>query len=130
VDADGHIQLPEQFKDDAPFILTKGLDGCLMLAPEAYFRSLSEKVRRLALTDRRSRTFRRHLFALAVQVKPDERNRIPVPSHLRDYANLGDTAVVVGNDAYLEIWDVGAWQRMLSEMDHMVQQDDWEIEGI
>ena len=55
LDTDGHLLLPEQVTDASeatPFILTKGLDGCLMLAPQGYFSTLREKVQALPLTDR------------------------------------------------------------------------------
>ncbi len=127
--ADGYLSLPAQFTE-AQFILTKGLDGCLMLAPRDYFASLQAKVRALPLTSRRSRSFRRHLFAHATPVAADSQNRIFIPESLRTYANLTDTVVVIGNDAYLEIWNVEAWEQMSQAVDLMVQEEDWQLEGI
>lgn len=132
IDADGHLLLPELFTEViTSFVLTKGLDSCLMLAPQCYFSSLREKVQALPFTDKLSRSFRRHLFASAMHASLDQQRRIFVPDQLRAYANLADAAVVVGNDAYLEIWNAKDWtdnQNLV--MEQIVQKDGWRLEGI
>jgi MraZ protein len=131
IDTDGYLLLPDDFPEADPFILTKGLDGCLLLAPQGYFSSLREKVQALPFTDKLSRSFRRHLFASAMNASPDQQRRIYLPDGLRRYANLADAAVVVGNDAYLEIWDASDWERtQLQVTEQIVQEDGWRLEGI
>ncbi len=134
LDTDGHLLLPVQVADVSeaePFVLTKGLDGCLMLAPQGYFSSLRERVQALPFTDKLSRSFRRHLFANAMAASPDRQRRIFVPEGLRRYANLADAAVVVGNDAYLEIWNASDWAHTQElATDQIVQENGWRLEGI
>ena len=134
LDADGHLLLPKSLFESAeavPFVLTKGLDGCLLLAPQSYFSSLREKVQALPFTDKLSRLFRRHLFASAMTASPDQQHRIFVPDGLRRYANLADAAVVVGNDTYLEIWNTSDWDGNQAQLvDQIVQEDGWRLEGI
>ncbi|HHB91539.1 MAG TPA: division/cell wall cluster transcriptional repressor MraZ [Anaerolineae bacterium] len=130
LDAEGRLSLPEDFLGKGEFVLTKGLDGCLMLAPQAFFASLSQKVRELPFTRRSVRAFRRHLYASATPVTSDSHNRIIIPENLRAYAGLTETAVVVGNDAYLEIWNEQAWEEMTQTIERMVQEEGWQLEGI
>jgi MraZ protein len=131
LDADGYLLLPEQLADSKPFVLTKGLDGCLMLAPKSYFEKLSEKTRTLPLTNQVARLFRRHLFASATPVQPDGNNRIQVPEKLRAYAHLNGEAMVVGNDEYLEIWSVQNWDEVQARLiDETIESDGWQLEGI
>ncbi|HEY53789.1 MAG TPA: hypothetical protein G4N94_10060 [Caldilineae bacterium] len=90
---ESHLLLPKPLAGiigATQFILTKGLDGCLLLAPPAYFSVLQAKVQALPFTDKSSRSFRRHLFANAALTVPDSQNRISVPARLRQYANLSD----------------------------------------
>lgn len=49
----------------------------------------------------------RTYLAPAEQVSPDQRGRIAVPPHLRDYAELraGRIAVVVGMETHFELWN-------------------------
>jgi MraZ protein len=131
LDSDGYLLLPAQFSTTTPFVLTKGLDGCLMLAPQSYFSSLSEKVRALPISNQLGRLFRRHLFAHALQVIPDEKRQIFVPDALRTYAGLSDEVILVGNDVYLEIWNVNAWlEKQARLIDEAISQEDWQLEGI
>jgi len=134
LDADGYLLLPKSLLDSAEattLVLTKGLDGCLLLAPEGYFSSLRDKVQALPFTDKLSRSFRRHLFASAMTVSPDQQHRIFLPEGLRRYAHLVDVAVVVGNDAYLEIWNASDWDDTQTQMvDQIVQEEGWRLAGI
>ncbi len=131
LDSDGYLLLPAQLSATTSFILTKGFDGCLMLAPQSYFSSLSEKVRALPISNQMGRFFRRHLFAHASQVVPDEKRRIFVPAALRSYANLTDEVMLVGNDVYLEIWNVDDWtDKQAILMDEAISGGDWQLEGI
>ena len=102
-----------------------------MLAPEGYFSTLREKVQALPFTDKLSRSFRRHLFASAMTATPDQQHRIFLPDGLRRYANLVDAAVVVGNDAYLEIWNASDWADTQAQVvEQIVQEDGWRLAGI
>ncbi len=130
LDADGFLILPEHIPPATRFVLAKGLDGCLLLAPSAYFAALQEKIRALPLTDKRSRTLRRHFYASATPVTPDSHNRIRIPEKLRAYAGLTETVAIIGNDAYLEIWNTDAWDAMSREADRMIEEEGWQLEGI
>jgi len=133
-DTDGYLLLSEELfetSETTSFILTKGLDGCLLLAPQGYFSTLREKVQALPFTDKLSRAFRRHLFASAMPASLDQQHRIFVPGRLREYANLADAAVVVGNDAYLEIWNASDWDDIQRQVvDQIVKEDGWRLAGI
>jgi len=130
IDPQGHLLLPPHLSSQSEFVLSKGLDGCLMLSPQPYFRHIQARAEALPLTDKRSRAFRRHLFASAMPVTPDSQHRIPIPSSLRAYAGLDKEAVLVGNDRYLEVWSVDAWERMSQMVDEMLQKEDWLLEGV
>ena len=42
------------------------------------------------------------------------RDRISIPSQLRDYAGLDRECIVVGNHATIEIWNPQAWDSYLA----------------
>ena len=134
LDAEGYLLLPKpllETAEAAPLILTKGLDGCLLLAPQNYFSVLRKKVQALPFTDKLSRSFRRHLFASAMPASPDNQRRIFVPDRLREYANLTGTAIIVGNDAYLEIWNASHWaDTQMQVADQLTHQGGWILEGV
>ena len=106
------------------------MDGCLLLAPQDYVSRLAERVRALPLTDPAARLLRRHLFSAAVPASPDGSTTLSITPQLRAFANLSDQVVIVGNDAYLEVWNPQAWERMKEEGVKMMMQEDWSLEGI
>ncbi len=133
-DAEGYLLLPKpliEIAETTPLILTKGLDGCLLLAPQAYFSTLQAKVQTLPFTDKSSRSFRRHLFASAMFTSLDQQRRMLVPDSLRKYANLEDTVVIVGNDTYLEIWNESHWSEIQARMMNQTAfEGGWRLDGV
>jgi len=59
---------------------------------------------------------RRHREAAAHEADPDGQGRLTLPSHLREYANLQNAAVVIGNSDHLEVWEPGRWRAELAKV--------------
>jgi MraZ protein len=114
VDEKGRVTIPARYREeleDGAYV-TRGLDGCLVLYPDAEWKLLTEKVKTLPMTDRRARDLRRFFYGSATESMPDRQGRILIPSYLREYASIGSDATVVGMDTYIEIWHPEAWQAM------------------
>ncbi len=114
VDDKGRVTIPARYRQDLEdgAYVTRGLDGCLVLYPDTEWRVLTEKVKALAMTDRRARDFRRFFFGSAAEAAPDRQGRILIPAYLREYASIGNEVTVVGMDTYVEIWNPETWQMM------------------
>ncbi len=106
------------------------MDGCVLLAPRDYFAGLQAKIHQLPLTRRNARALRRHSFAHATTAAPDAQCRIWVPPQLRAFAQLDHQVVLVGNDAYLELWNPDLWDQVRRDMETQQQDEDWLIPGI
>ena len=48
-------------------------------------------------------------FGSASELTLDGQGRVALPTHLRQHAAIGDTAVVVGAINYIEIWNKDLW---------------------
>ena len=68
------------------------------------WQELSTKVSGLSLGQQEARSLRRILFAQAFDTEVDKQGRILLPQALREYAGIGEDAVVAGMDTYFEIW--------------------------
>jgi MraZ protein len=114
VDEKGRMTIPARFRPDLAqgVVVTRGLDGCLALYPNAEWERLAQKVNALPLTDRRARDFRRFMFGSASEAVPDRQGRVLIPVYLRDYANVDGEVTVVGMNTYIEIWNPETWQTM------------------
>ena len=69
------------------FTVTKGLDGCLSVYPEAEWKRLEHKIRTLG-NGEKARRVKRYYFANAFDAQLDAQGRILIPANLRTFADL------------------------------------------
>lgn len=111
IDEKGRLIIPSKFRFELgeTFVLTRGLDGCLCVYPQAEWNILESKLRALPLTNKNARTITRFLVSGAATCELDKQGRILVPAALREYAGLEKEVVVTGNLERIEIWDKAKW---------------------
>lgn len=115
MDSKGRLTVPSRFRDELPeqFIVTRGLDRCLIIYPMDIWSELSQKVTSLPITDPRGRALRRVFFADAVDAELDRQGRVLIPDRLREYAglDLSSEVVIVGLDRFIELWSPNRWEK-------------------
>ncbi len=116
IDRKGRVIIPSKFRQalrtqsvDALF-LTRGLDGCLFLFPEAEWRTAEARFKQVPFTRFEGRKFNRLFFSGAVEVKPDGLGRILVPKSLKEFAQIKQDVVMVGVSNRMEIWSKEKWR--------------------
>ncbi len=112
IDEKGRITIPSDFREalgEAVFV-TQGFDGNLQAFPPELFKRMSNQVQAISFLGSNSRMLRRLLFSNAKEIKFDKAGRILIPAFLRETANLGEIAIVVGSGEYFEIWSPESWQ--------------------
>lgn len=111
LDAKGRMSLPAKFREHLSdvFYLTRGLDNCLYVYPEAEWRVIEEKLKALPTTSKTARAYKRLFFSGASQVSFDKQGRIMIPSVLREHAHLDKETVVIGVSTHIEIWSQEQW---------------------
>ncbi len=75
IDAKGRLIIPSKFREllGEEFVLTRGLDGCLIFILWMNGKPLKEKLRALPLTNKDARTFSRFFVAGATTCELDSR---------------------------------------------------------
>lgn len=113
LDAKGRMAIPARFRAllGEGAIITRNLDGCLVIYPQDVWRSVAEKLDAMPATEA-ARMAKRFVFSGATECEFDRQGRVLVPAFLRDYARLTETAVVVGQYSRIEIWERGRWQEL------------------
>ena len=111
LDSKKRLAIPAKFRKELGegAVLTKGLDSCLFMFPNAQWHQLAQKIAGLSLGQQDTRSFSRLLLAGAVEVDFDGLGRILVPDYLKSYAGLTRQVVVVGLYSRLELWDEARW---------------------
>ncbi|HEY3269262.1 MAG TPA: hypothetical protein VGM37_20305 [Armatimonadota bacterium] len=114
VDPKGRVTMPQRFRDllGDPFILTKGLGGCLLAVS-------ADQWERVMSRFHNSVTFQRFYLAAAHQARAHQRTgRFLVPAPLREFAHVrpGADVAVVGIGEGVEVWDAARWDRLAKEL--------------
>lgn len=121
VDGKGRLTIPAKYRNvlATGVVITRGLDCCLYVYPREEWERLSEKIKQFSLMQKDARSFVRFLFAEAADCVPDKQGRVLIPTYLREYAHLGDGAIVAGSYSRLEIWNPDTYEQENSRL----QQD-------
>jgi len=91
-------------------------ERCLWLFPLQNWHKLLE-VQRERLNERESRLFMHYVVADVAVIEIDRASRVLVPRKLREHADIGEDAVLVGMYERLEVWGSETWVVHLSELE-------------
>ncbi len=109
IDAKGRLAIPAKLREELGdhFTVTKGLDGCLAVYPDAEWEGLEQRIRSMPMS--KARDLQRFFFSAAFDAELDSQGRILLPANLRKYAGLTKDTVVIGAFNHAEIWDAEKW---------------------
>jgi MraZ protein len=115
-DSGGRLTVPSIFRSELVdgATVTRGIERCLWIYPAVGWQELGEKVRQLPITSQPGRAFARLIFSGAAVCVPDEAGQLLLPDNLRQYARIGDEAVLVGVLSHVEVWSPESWQESKS----------------
>lgn len=132
IDEKGRLTIPAKFRSelDAGLVVTRGLDRNLLVFTMGEWEVLAQKIAEIPISDRSARAFSRRVFSGAVDLVPDKQGRILLPATLREFANLGDEAVIIGMYSYGEIWNAEAWNPVRDDIESNDDYERWENLGI
>lgn len=116
IDEKGRLTIPSRYREefaDNSLVLTTGFEESLIVLTPELFLIFANQVRSKPITNPTSRQFRRVFFANAQEIEIDKTGRILLPAFLRNSAKLNDSAVLVGNGEYFELWSPEKWRAQL-----------------
>jgi len=125
VDEKGRVPLPPKFRRQMRegVILTKGMgEKCIAVYPVVEFKRLSENLAAKVVTPANLRKLNRSLFGSAFNASLDGQGRVILPVSLREYAGIGDAAIVVGVNNFIELWCEGEWRPEKTSSDEQASQ--------
>jgi transcriptional regulator MraZ len=127
IDAKGRIPLPPKFREELKqgLVLTQGLERCITVYPISEWTSMADRARAATSPPPRSkeRRMNRFIFATAFSTDIDAQGRVALPLPLRQYAEIGESVVVVGVNKCAEIWSEKNWK---AESD-LMERESWQI---
>ena len=111
VDSKGRLPLPPKFRQELrdELILTRGAEACVIVYPTAEWYKLADTLASRIVSPSKMRRLNRIIFGSAFNLTLDAQGRIALPPSLRTYAEIDDTAVVVGANNCIELWSPSLW---------------------
>jgi len=116
IDRKGRLIIPAKFRqalkehEVKALFLTRGLDGCLFLFPEAEWRVAEGRFKQIPFTKGEGRKFNRLFFSGAAEVTVDRLGRLLLPRTLKEFAQIKQDVVIVGVSTRMEVWAKEKWQ--------------------
>ncbi|KKR79843.1 MAG: Protein MraZ [Candidatus Nomurabacteria bacterium GW2011_GWA2_40_9] len=116
IDEKNRMSLPAKFRKELgkKIIITPGLDQCLFIFTIKEWAKVSKKLSNsesdLSFLSRDKRSFNRFMFGRAAEVELDSIGRILIPTFLKERINLKNSAVVVGVEDRVEVWNEKVWE--------------------
>lgn len=118
LDDKGRVALPAAFRREAKeqrFVLLQAYRPALALYPESSWSEVEERLQDLLRHRPESRGYVLSITASAVEVVPDSQGRILIPTRLKEAAELGTQALLVGALDKIEIWSPDRFESMMRE---------------
>lgn len=124
VDDKGRMIVPAKFREvlGEMFMMTKGLDNCLFVYPQAEWNTLESKLKNLPFTNKDARAFARFFFSGAVECEIDKQGRILINGNLREYAGIIKDVVIIGVGTRIEIWAKETWEGYSTETEKSYEE--------
>lgn len=127
LDAKGRVILPSKFREafERGGYLTKHREGCLALWTPGEFERQKAAMQERAALDRSNRNRARLWASSSYEVEVDRQGRMPIPSPLREFANLDGEVLVNGAIDRVELWAPAVWgARVEPEEQWFLEEDD------
>lgn len=111
VDPKGRLFVPAKLREELgeAFYVTLGLDQCLTVYTQASWDSLMQKCSSVPIYQYGKFRF---LLANVTKCEPDKQGRFLLPQDLRNYANITQNVVFIGQGTHAEIWDAETYEQL------------------
>lgn len=130
VDAKGRVSIPTKHRHalsseggSALVVTISATDRCLLLYTTETWVEVEAKLVALPTLNPQIRKLKRMLIGHADDVAMDSNGRVLLPPALREFANIGKKAVLVGQGDKFEVWDEAQWVAERDSM-HDVELDE------
>ncbi len=115
LDEKGRMIIPVQLRaelEERALIITKGIEECLMLFPQAVWQHFSNHiVNNRTPLERNMRYVQRRIIAPARECKLDGNGRIHIASTLARDVGISRECTLLGMGEYLEIWGEAQYRK-------------------
>ncbi len=122
LDSKGRLTLPSRFSDafGGGAFISSYLGGCLALWTPVEFGIRMREMQEKASTSAKWRNLVRVWSAGTYQAEKDAQDRITIPPHLREFADITSEVVISGAIDHVEIWNPLRWRELEEPQERML----------
>jgi MraZ protein len=91
--------------------ITEGFDRNLLVLTSNAFQEIYERVGSLNIADPLARLLLRLILGTAHEAKADLNGYLAIPDELKDFAELHQDILLIGQGDYFEIWSPDLWNK-------------------
>jgi MraZ protein len=126
VDTKGRIILPARFRDSFTRggFLSQDQEGCVALRTPGEFERQMAEIQEDARHGRDGRNRARIWARNSSEVEIDKQGRMPVPGHLREFAQLEGEVLIHGAIDRIEFWNPSVWETRVQPSEQWFLEDD------
>ena len=119
IDSKNRIMMPSEFRDQLTeeFFITKGPENSLVIYTNEEFQKQSQRLDDLVNENKKNRAIKRLFFSSTVKTSLDKQGRVLLNKNLKDYAQIDNEVMIIGNNLTIEIWDSKQWQAYINEVE-------------
>lgn len=124
IDEKKRVAVPAAFRKELgkKVVVTRGLDTCLFLYPQAEWQKMSDKLAALPIGQADVRGFSRFVFGGAIEAEIDNLGRVLIPDFLKKFAELGNKVVMAGVNSRVEIWAEDRWDSHTKQIEEQADR--------
>ena len=118
LDKYNRLSTPSQFREELSnrSYMTQGFDRNLLVLTKDAFQEIYRRVVSLNIADPLARVLLRLILGTAHEVHLDKNGHLPIPDELKEFANLHEDVLLVGQGDYFEIWSADLWNNQETQL--------------
>jgi MraZ protein len=91
--------------------MTQGFDRNVQVLTANAFQEIYKRIMSLNIADPLARLLHRLILGTATELEMDKNNHLIIPDELKEYADLHEDILLIGQGDYFEIWAPELWAR-------------------
>lgn len=123
IDSKGRVAVPAKMRKQVTpeakdtFVVTRGVDKCIVAYPLDEWESYSENMRKLNLFNPKERYVINVMNMWMDEIEMDAQSRINLPKRLQEFAGIKDKVLVVGMINHIAIWNPEEHEAYISKLE-------------
>ncbi len=118
LDGNNRLLVPASFRKQIAggVYITQGFDRNLLVLTAGAFEEIYRRVTSLNIADPLARLLLRLILGTASEMEIEPSGHITISEELREFAQIGENNLMVGQGDYIELWALDLWAKLETQL--------------